>query len=82
MFSSLVTRWLRLRPSILVAGVCLAIPGAAPSGAERRPIAETDLFSFVWVADPQIAPDGSRVAFLRVSADRQKDQYETAIWIS
>ena len=49
---------------------------------ERRPITETDLFSFVWVADPQIAPDGSRVAFLRVSVDRQKDQYETAIWIA
>ena len=36
----------------------------------------------MWVADPQIAPDGSRVAFLRVSVDRQKDQYETAIWIA
>src|SRR6187401_3230794 len=71
----------RLRP-ILVAGACLAIAAAAPSGAERRPITETDLFSFVWVADPQIAPDGSRVAFVRVSVDRQKDQYETAIWIA
>ena len=78
MSSSLLAR---LRP-ILVAGVCLAIPAASPSGAERRPITETDLFSFVWVADPQIAPDGSRVAFLRVSVDRQKDQYETAIWIA
>ena len=71
----------RLRP-LLVAGVCLVITAAAPSGAERRPITETDLFSFVWVADPQIAPDGSRVAFVRVSVDRQKDQYETAIWIA
>ena len=71
----------RLR-TILVAGACLAIAAAAPSGAERRPITETDLFSFVWVADPQIAPDGSRVAFVRVSVDRQKDQYETAIWLA
>ena len=71
----------RLRP-IVVAGVCLAITAAAPSGAERRPITETDLFSFVWVADPQIAPDGSRVAFVRVSVDRQKDQYDTGIRIA
>jgi dipeptidyl aminopeptidase/acylaminoacyl peptidase len=53
-----------------------------PSAAERRPIADTDLFSFVWVADPQIAPDGSQVAFLRVGIERQKDQYETSIWIA
>jgi len=58
------------------------IPAALPSAAERRPMTETDLFSFVWVADPQIAPDGSRIAFVRVSIDRQKDQYETAIWIA
>jgi dipeptidyl aminopeptidase/acylaminoacyl peptidase len=81
MWSSVVTRRLRRRLLILVAGVCLAVPAAPLPGAERRPITETDLFSFVWVADPQIAPDGSRVAFLHVSVDRQKDQYETAIWI-
>jgi dipeptidyl aminopeptidase/acylaminoacyl peptidase len=67
----------------VLAAACLAVlPAAAPSGAERRPMTETDLFSFVWVADPQISPDGSRVAFLRVSIDRQKDQYETALWIA
>jgi len=54
----------------------------APHAAERRPIKETDLFSFVWVADPQIAPDGSRVAFVRVSVNQQKDQYETSIWMA
>src|SRR5215203_609328 len=54
----------------------------APHAAERRPIKETDLFSFVWVADPQIAPDGSRVAFVRVSVNQPKDQYETSIWMA
>ena len=54
----------------------------APQAATRRPITETDLFSFVWIADPQMAPDGSRVAFVRVAVNRQKDQYETSIWIA
>jgi dipeptidyl aminopeptidase/acylaminoacyl peptidase len=54
----------------------------ASQAAARRPIAETDLLSFVWIADPQMAPDGSRVAFVRVSVDRQKDQYQTSIWIA
>jgi dipeptidyl aminopeptidase/acylaminoacyl peptidase len=52
-----------------------------PSAAERRPITEKDLFKFVWVADPQIAPDGSQVAFVRVTADEKKDGYDTSIWL-
>ena len=35
----------------------------------------------MWVADPQISPDGSRVAFVRVSVDEKKDQYDTSIWL-
>ena len=52
-----------------------------PALAQRRPITEKDLLSFVWVADPQISPDGSQVAFVRVTVDEKKDAYETAIWI-
>jgi dipeptidyl aminopeptidase/acylaminoacyl peptidase len=63
---------------VLLAVVLL---GLRPWAAERRPITEEDLFSFVWVADPQISPDGSRVAFVRVVADKQRDQYASAIWI-
>jgi dipeptidyl aminopeptidase/acylaminoacyl peptidase len=47
----------------------------------RRPITEKDLFKFVWIADPQMAPDGSQVAFVRVTVDEKKDQYENGIWI-
>ncbi|MCA1584821.1 MAG: S9 family peptidase, partial [Acidobacteria bacterium] len=41
-----------------------------------------DLFAFVWVADPQMSPDGSRVAFIRITADERKDAYETTIWLA
>src|SRR5881628_4025447 len=37
---------------------------------------------FVWLADPQIAPDGSRVAFVRVAVNEKRDLYETAIWLA
>jgi dipeptidyl aminopeptidase/acylaminoacyl peptidase len=58
----------------------LLVPAAAwPAG--RRPIAETDLFRFVWVADPQISPDGARVAFVRVAVNKKRDGYETAVWV-
>jgi len=57
--------------------VCVAAPGAA----QKRSITEKDLTRFVWIADPQIAPDGSQVAFVRVTADEKKDSYDTAIWL-
>jgi dipeptidyl aminopeptidase/acylaminoacyl peptidase len=53
-----------------------------PAAAERRGITEKDLFGFAWVADPQMAPDGTQVAFVRVTVDETKDAYATAIWIA
>ena len=74
-----------LAPLVLLAAVVVpaAVAGAAGSGAEpaRRPIAETDLFRFVWVADPQISRDGRHIAFVRVTVDAKHDGYETALWI-
>ena len=49
--------------------------------ADKQAITETDLFKFVWAADPQISPDGSRVAFVRVWVNQKADRYENALWI-
>jgi dipeptidyl aminopeptidase/acylaminoacyl peptidase len=46
----------------------------------KRSISEMDLFRFVWIADPQLSPDGSRIAFVRVRVNRERDRYETALW--
>jgi dipeptidyl aminopeptidase/acylaminoacyl peptidase len=54
---------------------------AVGAAVDKRPITEKDLFKFVWIADPQMAPDGSQIAFVRVTADEKKDQYDTGIWI-
>ncbi|MEK6281093.1 MAG: hypothetical protein AABN95_12135 [Acidobacteriota bacterium] len=51
-----------------------------PASAQKRYITEKDLFNFVWVGDPQISPDGSRVAFVRVTVNEKKDGYDTSIW--
>jgi dipeptidyl aminopeptidase/acylaminoacyl peptidase len=66
---------------LLVLAVCtlVAVPGFAQ---QKRGITEQDLFKFIWVADPQISPDGSHVAFVRVTADEKKDGYDTAIWLA
>ena len=74
---------LHLSPSRLVvlaiATSLTASIAAAPQGS--RPISETDLLKFVWVADPQISPDGAQVAFVRVDVNEKADTYDTAIWI-
>src|SRR5438094_1072369 len=52
-----------------------------PAFAQKRSITEKDLFNFVWIADPQIAPDGSVVAFVKVTVNEKKDGYNTSIWV-
>jgi len=51
-----------------------------PSSSGKRPITEKDLFKFTWIANPQLSPDGTRVAFTRVVVDEKRTGYETSIW--
>ena len=48
--------------------------------SQKRNITEKDMFDFQWVADPQISPDGSTVAFVKVTVNDKKDDYNTSIW--
>jgi len=68
---------MRLRVSLLL---IIVVSLAAPALAQKRSITEKDFFNFVWIGDPQVAPDGSRVAFVRVTVNEKKDGYSTAIW--
>ena len=66
----------RLLTFLLITIVVCAIPALA----QKRNITEKDLFGFVWVSDPQISPDGSRVAFVKITVNEKKDGYNTSIW--
>jgi dipeptidyl aminopeptidase/acylaminoacyl peptidase len=48
--------------------------------AQKRSITEKDLFQFNWIGDPQISPDGARVAFVKVTVNDKKDGYDTSLW--
>jgi len=48
---------------------------------QKRSITEKDLFDFTWVGDPQVAPDGSRVVFVRVGANDKRNGYNTSLWV-
>ena len=63
-----------------VISLFVLIAGTSGLFAQKRNITEKDLFDFVWLGDPQVSPDGSRVAFVRVTTNEKKEGYETSIW--
>ena len=83
-YPSYISRF-RLRHSFVIRHSCFVILVAliaATSTAlgEKRNITEKDLFDFVWIGDPQVSPDGSRVAFVRVTVNDKKEGYNTSMW--
>jgi dipeptidyl aminopeptidase/acylaminoacyl peptidase len=62
---------------VIILGLAAATGSAF---AEKRNITEKDLFDFVWIGDPQVSPDGSQVAFVRVTVNEKKEGYTTSIW--
>src|SRR5919106_1017052 len=54
---------------------------ASTRAAETRFITETDLLKFTWIADPQISPDGSSVAFVRVTVNEKENRYESSLFV-
>ncbi|HEY2680294.1 MAG TPA: hypothetical protein VGI59_03150, partial [Candidatus Udaeobacter sp.] len=72
-----------IRHSFVIRHSCFVILFALGIGtalAEKRPITEKDLFDFVWIGDSQVSPDGSRVAFVRVTVNEKKEGYNTSVW--
>src|ERR1700681_4099014 len=67
---------------VLAFATSLAAQNSTPQpGAAKRSITEKDLFNFIWIADPQVSPDGWRAAFTRVVPDEKRTGYETSIWM-
>src|SRR6266404_3032072 len=70
-YSLIIRHW------IFIAFVAL---GLGTVYAQKRNITEKDLWDFVWIGDPQVSPDGSRAAFVRVTVNEKKEGYNTSIW--
>jgi len=55
--------------------------GATTLAAQQRAISDSDLFTFRWVASPQISPDGRQSAYVLVTVNAKHDGYETSLWV-
>ncbi|HET9639412.1 MAG TPA: S9 family peptidase [Allosphingosinicella sp.] len=58
----------------------VAAPAAAQEGPSRI-LEARDLFSLEAASDPQISPDGSKIAYVRRSGDIMTDRMRPSIWL-
>jgi dipeptidyl aminopeptidase/acylaminoacyl peptidase len=65
--------------TLLVPALLLAQPFW--TSHDPRPISDIDLYRFHWVADPQLSPDGSSIAYVEVTVAPKHTGYETSIWM-
>lgn len=76
-----------LLPLLLLASATpapAAAPAPAPAPAEEGPtrvFTGADLFNLEMAGDPQINPDGTKVAYVRRSADVMSDRMRPTIWL-
>lgn len=49
--------------------------------AASRPIDSEDLFGLKIVSDPQISPDGTKIAYVETTLDRNTNEYHSRIWV-
>ncbi len=59
---------------------CVVLLAVSPRAQSKRAITEKDLFHFTWIADPNVSPDGSTVAFVRVTVNEKDNRYESSIY--
>ena len=76
-----------MRPLSLALAVALAVPAspAAPASlaaqGEPNRFSSLDVFQLEFASNPEIAPDGSRVVYVRRGFDIMKDRGRSALWL-
>jgi dipeptidyl aminopeptidase/acylaminoacyl peptidase len=63
----------------ILLGLGLTSPGAMP-GQAKRGITPEDYFSFQFIGDPHLSPDGKAVTYVVTTVDQQKNRRESAVW--
>ena len=71
----------RVSDLVIAGAVVTSLAAQTSTPPARRSITDKDIFDFVWVANPQVSPDGSHVAFTRVIVDEKRTGYETSIFM-
>src|SRR5277367_2478533 len=65
--------------NVIVMVVCLLLSSAMV--AQKRNITEKDIFSFIWIGDTQLSPDGARSVYVQTTVNAKRDGYDTALYL-
>ncbi len=60
----------------------LAVTFAAQENKKKRGITPEDYFSFQFVSDPRISPDGKLVAYVVATIDQKQNRRVLNIWVA
>jgi Tol biopolymer transport system component len=67
--------------ALLSAALALAWAAIPAPAAEKRPITVEDLLRCQRLSDPQISPDGKRVAYVLTTVDLDNNRTASSIWL-
>jgi dipeptidyl aminopeptidase/acylaminoacyl peptidase len=65
----------------LLLGAVFILLGFSTSNAQKRNITAEDIFSFTWIGDTQVSPDGSRAIYVQTTVSAKRDGYETSLFL-
>jgi len=68
-------------PRKFVLCVLIACTGLAAFGQQPRGITPEDYYSFEFISDPNISPDGKLVAYVVTKVDRAQNRRNSSIWL-
>jgi dipeptidyl aminopeptidase/acylaminoacyl peptidase len=66
---------------VVLFGLCLSASIPAQRAEAARGITPEDYFSFEFISDPQISPDGKLVAYVLTKVDRAQNRRNSSIWM-
>lgn len=71
-----------MKQNICVLTILFLLTATGVAADEKRPFDRMDVFGLEWVSDPQIAPDGRRVAYVRNGMDVMTDGKWSRLWLT
>jgi dipeptidyl aminopeptidase/acylaminoacyl peptidase len=75
---------MRRLPKLFLAATSLllvVLASTASRAQTRRGITPEDYFSFQFIGDPHLSPDGQTVAYVLTTIDQKKNRRESSIWL-
>jgi dipeptidyl aminopeptidase/acylaminoacyl peptidase len=68
-------------PAFLGTALTLCAPASGQDGDAIRPFTAEDVFALEWADDPQVAPDGRTLLYMRRGHDIMTDRATSALWL-